>query len=105
MAVTAALGSKCRNYSRSGKQYVFFFVPLGWPRTDGVNKAYDENVLMVENVIFDIHVYQPSESDMLEEFTNGQRGEDDDVTAAGVHELPNRSFEGLWDAFVCALCS
>lgn len=52
---------------------------------------------MVENAIFDIHVYQPSESDVLEEFSNGQHGEDDDVTAAGVHELPNRSFEGLWD--------
>lgn len=68
-------------------------------------QAYNGNVLMVENVIFDIHVYQPSENDVLEEFTNGQRGEDDDVTAAGVHELPNRSFEGLWDAFVCTLCS
>lgn len=63
-----------------------------------VGSAYEQNVLMVENAMFDIHVYQPSETDVLEEFSNGQRGgEDDDVTAAGVHELPNMSFEGLWD--------
>lgn len=58
---------------------------------------------MVEDAIFDIHVYQPSESDVLEEFSSGQRGEDDDVTAAGVHELPNRGFEGLWDTSVSFL--
>jgi hypothetical protein len=46
--------------------------------------------------VFDVHVYQPTESDVHEEFSNGGAG-DDDVTAASVHELPNRSFEGLWD--------
>ncbi|KAF8318230.1 hypothetical protein DL93DRAFT_2076246 [Clavulina sp. PMI_390] len=61
--------------------------------------TYQQNVLMVEDAVFDIHVYQPSESDVLEEFSNGQ-GEDDDVTAAGVHELPNRSFDGLWDTLI-----
>lgn len=69
--------------------------------------AYANNVLLVANAVFDVHVYQPAESDVLEEFSNGQRGDDDEVTAAGVHELPNRSFDGLWDTSVllstCAL--
>lgn len=76
---------------------------------DGRGIAWGENVLMVENALFDIHVYQPSESDVLEEFSNGQRGggggEDEDVTAAGVHELPNMAFEGLWDTYVASLLS
>lgn len=64
-----------------------------------MNAAFPERVLRVENAVFEVHVYQPTE-DVVEEFSNGQRGEDDDVTAATVFELPNRSLEGLWDTLV-----
>ncbi|KAG6855050.1 hypothetical protein C0991_005979 [Blastosporella zonata] len=51
-----------------------------------------------------IHVYQPSESDSFEEFSNsaGVRDGDDDTMAASVCELPNRTWEGLWDSLIYA---
>ena len=51
-----------------------------------------------------IHVYQPSDTDSFEEFANasGSRDDDDDTMAASVCELPNRSWEGLWDSLIYA---
>ena len=51
-----------------------------------------------------IHVYQPSETDSFEEYANasGSRDDDDDTMAASVYELPNRSWEGLWDSLIYA---
>ncbi|KAF8742435.1 hypothetical protein AX14_004649 [Amanita brunnescens Koide BX004] len=51
-----------------------------------------------------IHVYQPSETDSFEEYANasGSRDDDDDTMAASVCELPNRSWEGLWDSLIYA---
>lgn len=47
---------------------------------------------------FAIHVYQPSDADIFEEFaTAGNKGDGDDVMAASVCELPCRSWDGLWD--------
>ncbi|KAF8974767.1 P-loop containing nucleoside triphosphate hydrolase protein [Flammula alnicola] len=44
----------------------------------------------------------PSDSDAFEEFSNSSanRNEDDDTMAASVCELPNRSYEGLWDSLI-----
>ncbi|TFK43147.1 P-loop containing nucleoside triphosphate hydrolase protein [Crucibulum laeve] len=60
--------------------------------------------LMVEEMALQIHVYQPSDSDSFEEFSNsaGARDEDDDTMAATVCELPNRGWEGLWDSLIYA---
>lgn len=50
-----------------------------------------------------IHVYQPSDTEAFEEFSNNPGGEGDDETmAASVCELPNRSWEGLWDSLIYA---
>jgi hypothetical protein len=50
-----------------------------------------------------IHVYQPSDTDSFEDFSNssGVR-DDDDTTAASVNDLPNRSWNGLWDSLIYA---
>jgi hypothetical protein len=60
--------------------------------------------LSVDEMALQVHVYQPSDSDAFEEFSNsaGGRNEDDDTMAASVCELPNRSYEGLWDALIYA---
>jgi hypothetical protein len=60
--------------------------------------------LKMEEAVIQIHVYQPSDSDAFEEFSNssGYRNEDDDTMAASVCELPNRSYEGLWDSLIYA---
>ncbi|KAF9476461.1 AAA-domain-containing protein [Pholiota conissans] len=60
--------------------------------------------LSVEEMVLQVHVYQPSDGDAFEEFSNsaGGRNEDDDTMAASVCELPNRSYEGLWDALIYA---
>lgn len=53
-----------------------------------------------------IHVYQPNDSDSFEEFSNSGGGvrddEGDETMAASVCELPNRSWEGLWDSLIYA---
>ena len=52
-----------------------------------------------------IHVYQPSQSDSFEEFSNstpGSGGDDDNTMAASVCELPNIGWEGLWDSLIYA---
>ncbi|KAJ3564356.1 hypothetical protein NP233_g8351 [Leucocoprinus birnbaumii] len=51
-----------------------------------------------------VHVYQPSDGDSFEEFATGtgNGSEDDDTMAASVCELPNRSWEGLWNSLIYA---
>ena len=60
--------------------------------------------LKMEEAVIQIHVYQPSDSDAFEEFSNsyGNRNEDDGTMAASICELPNRSYEGLWDSLIYA---
>ncbi|KAF8338971.1 thyroid receptor-interacting protein 13 [Cantharellus anzutake] len=57
-------------------------------------------VLRVEDAVLDVHVYQPSEADAFEELSSGGRGDGDDNVAATVCDLPNHSFEGLWDSLM-----
>ncbi|KAL0574320.1 hypothetical protein V5O48_007631 [Marasmius crinis-equi] len=58
--------------------------------------------LPLDEMILHIHVYQPSDGDSYEEFSNsgGGREDEDDTMAASVRELPNRSWEGLWDSLI-----
>ncbi|KIK65474.1 hypothetical protein GYMLUDRAFT_38946 [Collybiopsis luxurians FD-317 M1] len=57
--------------------------------------------LPIDEMSLQIHVYQPSDTDDDEEFSNGAGGEDDnEAMAATVRELPNRSWEGLWDSLI-----
>lgn len=60
--------------------------------------------LPAEEMAVQVHVYQPSDGDAFEEFSNsaGGRNDDDDTMAASVCELPNRGYEGLWDSLVYA---
>ncbi|KAF8076178.1 P-loop containing nucleoside triphosphate hydrolase protein [Lyophyllum atratum] len=66
--------------------------------------ACPSHTLSREEMALQIHVYQPSDSDTFEEFSNsaGVREDDDDTMAASVCELPNRSWEGLWDSLIYA---
>ncbi|PFH52672.1 hypothetical protein AMATHDRAFT_74132 [Amanita thiersii Skay4041] len=60
--------------------------------------------LSLDMVSFQIHVYQPSDSDSFEEYANapGSRDDEDATVSASVCELPNRSWEGLWDSLIYA---
>jgi hypothetical protein len=58
------------------------------------------NILSVPSALLQIHVYQPSDSDSFEEFSNGAGDGEDDTMAATVCELPNRNWEGLWDSLI-----
>ncbi|KAF8631248.1 hypothetical protein AX15_002575 [Amanita polypyramis BW_CC] len=60
--------------------------------------------LGLDEMVMQIHVYQPSDSDSFEEYANasGARDDDGDAVAASVCELPNRSWEGLWDSLIYA---
>jgi len=60
--------------------------------------------LPIEETAIHVHVYQPSNSDAFEEYSNnaGARNEDDDTMAATVCELPNRCYEGLWNSLIYA---
>jgi hypothetical protein len=52
-----------------------------------------------------LHLYQLSDSDSFEEFSHdadGAAADGDEVMAATVCELPNRSWEGLWDSLIYA---
>ncbi|KAG7097203.1 hypothetical protein E1B28_004574 [Marasmius oreades] len=58
--------------------------------------------LPLDEMILHIHIYQPSDGDAYEEFSNnsGGREDGDDTMAASVTELPNRNWEGLWDSLI-----
>ncbi|KIK30518.1 hypothetical protein PISMIDRAFT_5913 [Pisolithus microcarpus 441] len=55
--------------------------------------------LPLDEVSLQVHAYQPSESDAVEEYANGTGNDGaDQVHAASVCELPCKSWEGLWDS-------
>ena len=58
--------------------------------------------LTQDQMMLQIHVYQPSESDSFEEFTNsiGSKSDEDNSSAAIISELPNRDWNGLWDSLI-----
>lgn len=60
------------------------------------------STLSLEEMALQIHVYQPSDADSFEEFSNasGVRDDNDDAAAASISDLPNRSWEGLWDSLI-----
>lgn len=51
--------------------------------------------LPLSAISLQIHTYQPSQADVVEEYTGGEPGSD--VLAASVCELPCASWDGLWD--------
>jgi pachytene checkpoint protein 2 len=59
--------------------------------------------LPLEQTSLQIHIYQPSDTDAFDEFSNGTKdGEGEEVMAASVCELPNLGLEGLWDSLIYA---
>lgn len=56
----------------------------------------------VSSAKLQVHVYQPSSSDIVDEFSAADPNADegDETTAASVSELPNRSLDGVWDSLV-----
>ncbi|KAI0829475.1 P-loop containing nucleoside triphosphate hydrolase protein [Trametes gibbosa] len=57
--------------------------------------------LPIEQAALQIHVYQPTDTDAFEELTSGSgRGEDEQIMAASVCELPSMSWEGLWESLI-----
>ncbi|KAL1742430.1 P-loop containing nucleoside triphosphate hydrolase protein [Schizophyllum fasciatum] len=60
-----------------------------------------QDYLPIDEAAFEVHVYQPNDSESFEDFTaSGDDG--DDTNAATVCELPNRNWEGLWDSLIYA---
>lgn len=59
-------------------------------------------VLPVSHAKLEVHVYQPSSSDIIDEFSaadpNADEGEE--TTAASVAELPNLGLDGVWDSLI-----
>lgn len=88
----------------------------GWEEIPGLASSVERIVvsesscpspsLTLEEMALNIHVYQPNDSDSFEEFSNSGGGvrddEGDETMAASVCELPNRSWEGLWDSLIYA---
>ncbi|KAF8897281.1 P-loop containing nucleoside triphosphate hydrolase protein [Infundibulicybe gibba] len=86
----------------------------GWQDVPQLASAVDQIVasesscpfqsLPIHEMALQIHVYQPTESDSFEEFSNssGARDDDDDTMAASVCELPNRGWDSLWDSLIYA---
>ncbi|PWN53112.1 P-loop containing nucleoside triphosphate hydrolase protein [Violaceomyces palustris] len=60
--------------------------------------------IAIESCNIEIHAYQPTASDEVEEYSAADPdGEDaDDVMAATVAELPSRALDGVWDSLVYA---
>lgn len=58
--------------------------------------------LSLNDISLQIHTYQPSENDTVEEYANSSGDSSEDVLAASVCELPCRSWEGLWDGLIYA---
>ncbi|KAF8640121.1 hypothetical protein AX17_001357 [Amanita inopinata Kibby_2008] len=73
-------------------------------RIVAAESACPSQSLSLDEMALQIHVYQPSDTDSFEEYANGSgsRDDDDDTMAASVCELPNRSWEGLWDSLIYA---
>ena len=58
--------------------------------------------LSLNETSLQIHTYQPSENDTVEEYANGSGDPSEGVLAASVCELPCRSWEGLWEGLIYA---
>ncbi|KAH7887933.1 P-loop containing nucleoside triphosphate hydrolase protein [Phlebopus sp. FC_14] len=59
--------------------------------------------LSLNEILLQIHTYQPSETDTVEEYANGSSADGGEaVLAASVCELPCRSWEGLWEGLIYA---
>lgn len=58
--------------------------------------------LSLTEISLQIHTYQPSENDTIEEYSNGPADGGEGVLAASVCELPCRSWEGLWEGLIYA---
>jgi hypothetical protein len=58
--------------------------------------------VFISQASLQIHVYQPTDSDVFEEFATGGNsgGDDGDVMAATVCDLPNQGLEGLWESLI-----
>ncbi|KAJ9475477.1 Pachytene checkpoint protein 2 [Pseudozyma hubeiensis] len=56
----------------------------------------------VTDAALQIHVYQPSSTDIIDEFSAADPNADDpdETTAASVSELPNLSLDGIWDTLI-----
>ena len=101
-----------RSYVNSFDRIVLHSVLNGWQDipelASSVEKisvsesACPSNTLPLEETVIQIHVYQPSDGDTFEEFSNsaGAKDDDDDTMAASICELPNKSWEGLWDSLI-----
>lgn len=61
--------------------------------------ASSSTTLTQDQMMLQIHVYQPLENDSFEDFS-GSRNDEDDTMAATVSELPNRNLNGLWDSLI-----
>lgn len=58
--------------------------------------------VFISDAKLQVHVYQPSSNDIVDEFSAADPNADegDETTAASVSELPNRSLDGVWDSLV-----
>lgn len=87
----------------------------GWEDVPGLASSVERIVasesacpfafLSLDEILLQIHIYQPSDSDAFEECSNGlseRDGDGEGAMAASVCELPNRSWEGLWDSLIYA---
>lgn len=86
----------------------------GWHSVPELASAVDQivvcesrcplDILSISNALLQIHVYQPSDTESFEEFSNaaGSGDGEDDTMAATVCELPNKNWEGLWDSLIYA---
>ncbi|KIY67345.1 thyroid receptor-interacting protein 13 [Cylindrobasidium torrendii FP15055 ss-10] len=56
----------------------------------------------LSELIINVHVYQPTDSESFDEFTNTGKDDEDETSAATVCELPNTRWEGLWESLIYA---
>lgn len=61
--------------------------------------ACPSSSLPIEETSLQIHVYQPSDGDPVEEFSNGPK-DGEEVVAATTCELPCIAWDGLWDSLI-----
>ena len=85
----------------------------GWEVVPELSNAVDRIIvsestcpqqsLPLDALTLQVHVYQPSDTETFEEFSNNtSAGDEDDTMAASVCELPNIGWEGLWDSLIYA---